>query len=230
MHVSNFQTSKSRLLRRERKKQLDSPTAILYSRPSPNIDSIRPKRAYSVIRVVVLKRRTQLQLVRTKVQIPIHDSRTIRVLDKPTPHQRLHDVVIRRNSSISTRRRAIDLVADLTLLRIDVVDGVLLARSDVQRAFIISREASLFAAELAGEHDGIEDLFICGREVRHHALRHVVESTRRQHAPVDVAALERDAVGARGCVLFLGPVPAVDWLAVVGSHIFVVGHNDRRVE
>ena len=202
----------------------------LYSRTSPNPCPITPKWTPPVIHIHVLKARTQLELIRSEIKPPIKNSSRISMLNLRTTDKRLDDIVLRRDEPDPTSRDTIDHLVDLSLQRIDVVDGVLLTGSHVQPSSIISREASLLTAQLSGENDRAFDLGIRCGEIGHDALRHVVVAARRQYAPVDITALQRDAVAACRGEGFPCSVPAVDRLAVVGAYVSWIGARVGRIE
>lgn len=58
----------------------------------------------------------------------------------------------------------------------------------------------------------------------------MVEAAGGEDAPVEVAGLEGDAVGAGGGEGFARAVPAVDGLAVVGAYVARVGFDHGGVE
>ena len=122
-----------------------------YGRPSPNPYPVTIPWPFPGIHVLILKRGTQLQLIRTKIQISVPDSRRIRMLNQSAPYQRLNYVIIRRHGPLATRRRAIDLLADISLQRLDLVNRILLASRHIQDPLIVGREARLLGACLADQ-------------------------------------------------------------------------------
>jgi hypothetical protein len=66
----------------------------LYSRPLPNPDPEAAKRSSPVVGIVVLKRRTEGQLVGVEVQPPIPDGHTVRVLDHGIPYESSDDIIL----------------------------------------------------------------------------------------------------------------------------------------
>jgi hypothetical protein len=116
----------------------------LYRRSTSNPDLVTPEWPLPLIDIVVLIRRTQLELIRIEVQPSIQDRHAIRMLNHRATHKCLHDIVIRWNKTRATRSVAVDRHVRLRLQRVDVVDGVLFARCYVHASSVVRSEASLF--------------------------------------------------------------------------------------
>lgn len=101
-----------------------------------------------------------------------------------------------------------------------------LAGQHEHAALVIRGEACLFAAQLARILHRSKNLRIRGGEILQDCLRDVVETAGGEDAPVNVSALEGDAVRRRGAEVSLRAVPAIDGFTVVDTNEGLVSlHN-----
>ena len=94
------------------------------------------------------------------------------------PDQCPYHVIFRWQKTRSARLIAIDCHVRLSLERVDVVNGVLLACSNINASSVVGRETGLLGSTFSGVLDCGEDLGLCFCEVDEDGLGDIVEASR----------------------------------------------------